>query len=88
MIAGSVHPIELFEFFYTLRKNNWDGVWQLDQFPFREDSVEAANAAISFLKVIERALDKLDFEAMQVAQDRQDAVAAMKLARDALFTSY
>ena len=44
LVAGTVHPIELFEFFYTLRKNNWEGVWQLDQFPFREDSVEAAQA--------------------------------------------
>ena len=43
MVAGTVHPIELFEFFYTLEKNNWKGVWQLDQFPFREDSVAAAN---------------------------------------------
>ena len=42
MVVGSVHLVETFEFFYTLRKNNWDGVWQLDQFPFREDSVEAA----------------------------------------------
>lgn len=88
MIAGSVHPIELFEFFYTLRKNNWEGVWQLDQFPFREDSVAAANSAIGFLKAVERALDKLDFEAMQAAQDRQDAVAALNLARAALFSSY
>ncbi len=87
MIAGSVHPIELFEFFYTLRKNKWEGVWQLDQFPFREDSVAAANSAISFLKAIERALDKLDFEAMQAAQDRQDAVTALNLARKALFSS-
>jgi hypothetical protein len=71
MIAGSVHPIELFEFFYRLRKNNWDGVWQLDQFPFREDSLAAAKSAISFLKMIERALDKLDFAAMQDTQDRQ-----------------
>ena len=39
LIAGTVHPIELFEFFHVLRKNNWEGVWQLDQFPFREDSV-------------------------------------------------
>ena len=39
MVVGSVHLVETFEFFYTLRKNNWDGVWQLDQFPFREDSV-------------------------------------------------
>jgi xylose isomerase len=88
LIAGSIHPIELFEFFYTLRKNNWEGVWQLDQFPFREDSVEAANSAIGFLKAVERALDKLDFDAMQAAQDRQDAVAALKLAREALFSSY
>ncbi|MDP5279798.1 TIM barrel protein [Sphingomonas sp. DG1-23] len=87
MIAGSVHPIELFEFFYTLRKNKWEGVWQLDQFPFREDSVGAANSAIGFLKTIERGLDKLDFDAMQAAQDRHDAVAALKLAREALFTS-
>ncbi len=88
LIAGSVHPIELFEFFYTLRKNRWEGVWQLDQFPFREDSVAAANSAIGFLKVIERALDKLDFAAMQDAQDRQDAVTALNLARQALFSSY
>ncbi|MEP1445254.1 MAG: TIM barrel protein [Paraglaciecola sp.] len=88
LIAGSVHPIELFEFFYTLRKNNWEGVWQLDQFPFREDSVAAANSAIGFLKTIERALDKLDFEAMQAAQHKQDAVTALNLAREALFSSY
>lgn len=88
LIAGSVHPIELFEFFYTLRKNEWEGVWQLDQFPFREDPVAVANSAIGFLKGIERALDKLDFDAMQEAQDRQDAVTALNLAREALFTSY
>ena len=87
MIAGSVHPIELFEFFYTLRKNDWEGVWQLDQFPFREDPVAAAKSAIGFLKGVERALDSLDFEAMQAAQDRQDAVAALDLARKALFSS-
>jgi len=88
LMAGSVHPIELFEFFYTLRKNKWEGVWQLDQFPFREDSIAVANGAISFLKGIERALDKLDVEAMQDAQDRQDAVTALRLAREALFTSF
>jgi xylose isomerase len=40
MVVGSVHLVETFEFFHVLRKNNWTGVWQLDQFPFREDSVE------------------------------------------------
>jgi xylose isomerase len=87
MIAGSVHPVELFEFFYTLRKNKWEGVWQLDQFPFREDCVAAANSAIDFLKAVDRALDTLDFDEMRKAQERHDAVTATNLARQALFSS-
>lgn len=85
LVAGTVHPVELFEFFYTLRKNNWEGVWQLDQFPFREDCVEAANMAIDFLKHIDASLDRLDFAELQAAQDRQDAMAAQRIARKALF---
>lgn len=88
LVAGTVHPIELFEFFYTLRKNDWEGVWQLDQFPFRENCVEAARMAIRFLKTIERGLDKLDFEAIRKAQAKHDALAALTLAKQALFSSY
>ncbi|CAM3627879.1 sugar phosphate isomerase/epimerase [Occultella aeris] len=88
MIAGTVHPIELFEFFYTLRRNNWEGVWQLDQFPFREDSVAAADLAIDFLKATERALDKLDVAGVVEAQSRHDSVTALRLVQQALFTSY
>jgi len=85
MVAGTVHPIELFEFFYTLRKNNWEGVWQLDQFPFREDCVEAADMAIDFLKHIDASLDRLDWDALAAAQSRQNAMGAQKIARQALF---
>jgi xylose isomerase len=85
MVAGTVHPIELFEFFYTLKKNSWVGVWQLDQFPFREDSVQAAKDAIAFLKRIDRGLDRLDMEALADAQARHDALAAHRLAQAALY---
>ena len=87
LVAGMVHPIELFEFFYTLRKNGWEGVWQLDQFPFREDSVAAAKAAIDFLKAVDRGLERLDFQAVQKAQDQHDALTALQLARQALFAA-
>ena len=73
---------------FRSRKNNWEGVWQLDQFPFREDSVEAANHAIDFLKVCGRGLEKLDFAALQAAQDKQDAVGALAIAQKALYTSW
>jgi xylose isomerase len=85
MVAGTVHPIELFEFFWTLRRNNWEGVWQLDQFPFREDSVQAAKDAIAFLKRIARALDRLDVAALTEAQEQHDALTALRIAQQALY---
>lgn len=87
MVVGSVHLVETFEFFHTLRRNNWDGVWQLDQFPFREDSVQAAKQAITFLKAIHRALDALDEEALAAAQANHDALAAQKLVQKVLLSS-
>jgi xylose isomerase len=85
MVVGTVHPVELFEFFYTLRKNGWQGVWQLDQFPFREDTVEAARLSIRFLKAMFRALESLDIEALRAAQAREDALGAQRVVQDALF---
>ena len=85
LLAGSLHPMELFEFFYVLRKNNWQGVWQLDQFPFREDSVEMANVAIDFLKSVDKALDDLDYDALAKAQANHDAMSALKIAQKALY---
>ena len=85
LLAGSLHPMELFEFFYVLRKNNWQGVWQLDQFPFREDSVEMANMAIKFLKSVDKALDDLDYDALSKAQANHDAMSALKIAQKALY---
>ena len=85
MVVGTVHPVELFEFFYTLKRNGWEGVWQLDQFPFREDTVEAARLSIRFLKRIFRALESLDIEALRTAQAREDALGAQRVVQDALF---
>lgn len=87
LMVGTVHLTEVFEFFYTLRINNWEGVWQLDQFPFREDSIETARASIRFLKAVHRALDELDYEALAAAQGRQDAITANKLVQDVLLSS-
>ncbi|GAA4489656.1 TIM barrel protein [Actinoallomurus oryzae] len=84
MVVGSVHLVETFEFFHTLDQAGWQGVWQLDQFPFRENSVEAARAGIEVMRTIWRALRILDTEALADAQARQDALAAQRIARAAL----
>ena len=87
LVVGTVHPVEVFEFFYTLKINGWEGVWQLDQFPFREDTVDAARTSIRFLKAVHRALDELDIDALRAAQASNDAMAAQRLVQDALFSS-
>jgi xylose isomerase len=87
LVVGSVHLTETLEFFHTLRECGWEGVWQLDQFPFREDSVEAAREGIATMRSIHRALDLLDVAALREAQGRQDALAAGKIVRRALLSS-
>ena len=84
MVVGTVHMTEALEFFHTLRVNGWEGVWQLDQFPFREDVVDNARTSIRFLKALHRALDRLDEEALADAQRCQDPLAAQRLVQDAL----
>lgn len=87
LMVGTVHMTEVFEFFYTLKINNWDGVWQLDQFPFREDPVKVADASIRFLKALYRALESLDVDGLTEAQAAQDPIAAQMLVQDALLSS-
>ena len=86
MVVGTVHITEVFEFFHTLRKNGWEGVWQLDQFPFREDVVDNARTSIRFLKALHRALDRLDEDALAEAQAGQDPLAAQRVVQVALLS--
>jgi len=82
LVVGSVHLIETIEFMYTLRKIGWDEVVLLDQFPFREDPVQAARESIITLRKLEVLVDRLDVDALRDAQNNQDALAAQRLVLD------
>jgi xylose isomerase len=84
LTVGSVHLIETLEFFHEVRKIGWDEPILLDQFPFREDPVEAARTSIETMRLIDRALDRLDVEALHEAQQRQDALGAQRIVLDLL----
>nr|WP_241831103.1 sugar phosphate isomerase/epimerase family protein [Parafrankia soli] len=85
MVVGSVHPLETFEFFHALVDAGWEGIWQLDQFPFREDPVEAARVGVETMRGFHRALERLDWDALRAAQSAQDALAAQRIAKRALY---
>jgi xylose isomerase len=86
MTVGSVHLIETLEFMLALRKIGWDEVILLDQFPFREDPVEAARASIDTLCKLDALLDRLDLDALAAVQNKQDALAAQRIVLDLFLT--
>ena len=75
------------EFFHTLQRNNWAGVWQLDQFPFRENSADAARAGIEVMQALWRILQVIDDTKLRAAQEAQDALAAQRIIRAALLAA-
>lgn len=84
MAVGSVHLIETLEFLYALRQINWQGPLLLDQFPFRENPIQAARTSISTIRKLDGLLDRFDLSALVAAQDRQDALAAQQIVLDML----
>ncbi len=87
MVVGSVHLLETFEFFHALHEAGWEGVWQLDQFPFREDPVQAARDGVATMRAFHHALGLLDHEALREAQHAQDALGAQRIAKKALYAA-
>jgi len=85
MTVGSVHLMETLEFLMTLLRAGWSKPWKLDQFPFREDPVEAARASIRVLRGLIDLAGRLGTAAMAEVMERQDALGAQRLVYEALF---
>ena len=76
LAVGSIHLIETLEFFHQVRKIGWEQPILLDQFPFREDPVEAARSSIQTMRQIDAALDRLDVDRFRRRSPGTDAMAA------------
>lgn len=84
LVVGSIHLIETLEFMLALRNIEWTEPILLDQFPFREDPVEAARESIRTIRRLDALLDEIDMDALREAQSNQDAVAAQRLIHNLL----
>jgi xylose isomerase len=84
MAVGSVHLIETLEFLHALRQVDWQGPILLDQFPFREDPIQAAHSSIRTIRALDSLLDRIDLNALAAAQERQDALEAQRIVLDML----
>lgn len=57
MIVGSIHQLELLEFFYWLRRTGYAGWFTIDQFPYREDGRDAVDESAKWMDALEDLLD-------------------------------
>jgi xylose isomerase len=88
LTVGSVHIVETLEFLISLTRAGWDRPWKLDQFPFREDPVEAARASITMLSRLLDIAESIDATQLANVQEAQDALAAQALVFDVLFSHW
>jgi len=72
MIVGSVHYIEFVELLFWLQEIGYDGWYSLDQFPQRENPVQALALSIKTVKQMERLLSRLDQATLTEAISRHD----------------
>jgi xylose isomerase len=84
MAVGSVHLVETLEFLHALRRIDWQGPILLDQFPFREDPIQAARSSINTIRGLNSLIDRIDMSALAAAQQRQDALEAQRIVMDML----
>ena len=85
MIAGSIHTVEYIEMFYWLKKLGYTGYISTDQYPYREDSRDAVEQTVLWMKTFEKLADRIDMTKMQEILDKNDAVASTAYMRSLMF---
>lgn len=79
MAVGSVHHLEFLEMLYWLRRVDYDGWFSLDQFPQREDPVQALATSIRAVERMEEILDTVDESTITSAILKHDPLAVYEL---------
>lgn len=85
MIPGTVNIWKTIEFLYWCQQTKYSGYISLDMFPYREDSVQAADMALRNLRAMWKMAESIDIKALQAAQKSMDAIATQEVIRKVIF---
>lgn len=86
MAVGTINLWETVEFLHNLQQIGYEGFLELDQFPFRQDPVEAADLSIRNLKSGLELAQRIDHQELKEAQADMDITRTQNLIREAFFT--
>lgn len=84
LAVGSVHPWETMELMIELRQRGYDGTIYFDTFPVREDPAIECAFNVETVRRYERAIDRLDVDALLEARRGHDALLARSIVASAM----
>ena len=73
MIVGSVHTIETLEFFYWLKRTGYAGWLSIDQYPYREDGLEAVREGVNAMEAFSNLIDSIPAQEIEALIQRGNA---------------
>ena len=80
MIVGSVHSVVYIELLYWLKKTGYEGWLSMDQYPYREDAVDAISESILWVKKFEKVVDE-HFDEIDTLVKANDAIETSRFLR-------
>lgn len=83
LIFGVVHPVEMLEFVYWLRRTAYDSWCSFDQYPYREDAARAIAESARWFRLFEAAVEAGSDDLGRVLETG-DATAVSALVRELL----
>jgi len=87
MILGSINILKLLEFFYALDEINYDGWYDLDIFPYREDPVKACDQSLRMVHYLKRVV-KENKDALREAVESDDPHKSLEAAWKAILKDF
>ncbi len=85
MITGSIHTIPYIELFWWLKKTGYNGYISTDQYPYREDGLEAVRESVKWFAIFDRLAEIIDDYGAEDLISQGNAAKVSQALRKAMF---
>lgn len=85
VVIGSVNTIEFIEVIYWLKKFDWAGWCGLDQYPFKNNALDAMTESIRWVRGFEKLIDKIGMSTFDRMIESDEPKLMLRTLREAMF---
>lgn len=85
VIVGTVNTLEFLELVFWLKKYNWDGWCALDQYPFKNNALDASVESILWIRGMEAMVERIGISEFEKMLELDEPKKALSTIRKAFF---